>query len=118
MVKLEDILNQQLLESLNKKYSKGQCQAYINYANRTMTGLIKHMYDDHGKISLVDIEETEQKMKQEWYLLDQMVYLFEQIEEGVEFLEAANTPIPGGEVVNISYLLIIRTVGIEKACEQ
>ena len=83
-----------------------------------MTGLIKHMYDDHGKISLVDIEETEQKMKQEWYLLDQMVYLFEQIEEGVEFLEAANTPIPGGEVVNISYLLIIRTVGIEKACEQ
>ena len=40
------------------------------------------------------IEESEQKMKQEWSLLYPMVELFEQIEEGVEFAEAANTPIP------------------------
>ena len=36
----------------------------------------------------------------------------------MEFVEAANTPIPGGKVVNIAYLLIIRTGGMEKACEQ
>ena len=47
-----------------------------------------------------------------------MVDLFEKIEEGVEFAEAANTPIPGGKVVNIVYLLIIRTGGTEKACKQ
>ena len=47
-----------------------------------------------------------------------MVELFEQIEEGVEFKEAANTPIPGGKVVNIDYLLILRTGGMEKSCEQ
>ena len=47
-----------------------------------------------------------------------MVDLFEQIEEGVEFVEAANTPIPGGKVANIAYLLIIRTGGMEKPCEQ
>ena len=47
-----------------------------------------------------------------------MVDLFEQIEEGVEFAESANTPIPGGKVVNIAYLLTLRTRGIEKACEQ
>ena len=47
-----------------------------------------------------------------------MVKLFEKIEEGVEFAEAANTPIPGGKVVNIGYLLIFRTGGMEKACEQ
>ena len=64
----------------------------------------------------MDIEESEQKMKQEWSLLDSMVDLFEQIEEGVEFTEAANTPIPGGEVVNITYLLIPRIGGMEKAC--
>ena len=40
-------------------------------------------------------------MDQEWFLLDPMVDLFEKIEEGVEFAEAANTPIPGGKVVNI-----------------
>ena len=40
------------------------------------------------------------------------------IEEGVDFSEAANTPIPGGEVVNISYLLILRTGGTGKAFEQ
>ena len=44
--------------------------------------------------------------------------LFEQIEEGVEFAEAANTPIPGGKVVNIAYLLILRTGGMEKSCEK
>ena len=66
----------------------------------------------------MDIEDIEQKMKQEWSLLDPIVDLFEQIEEGVEFAEAANTPIPGGKVVNIAYLMILRTGGMEKACEQ
>ena len=37
-------------------------------------------------------------MKQEWLLLEPMVELFENIEEVVEFTEAANTPIPGGKV--------------------
>ena len=66
----------------------------------------------------MEIEESEQKMKQEWSLLDPMVDLFEKIEEGVEFSEAANTPTSGGKVVNIAYLLILRTVGMEKAYEQ
>ena len=47
-----------------------------------------------------------------------MVDLFENIEEGVEFTEAANTKIPGGKVVNIAYLIVLRTGGMEKACEQ
>ena len=31
-----------------------------------------------------------------------MVDLFEKIEEGVDFAEAYNTPIPGGKLVNIA----------------
>ena len=38
---------------------------------------------------------------------------FEKIEEGVEFVEAANTPTPGGIVVNIAYLLILITGGMK-----
>ena len=60
----------------------------------------------------MDIEESEQKMKQEWSLLDPMVELFEPIEEEVEFAEAANTPIPGGKVVNAAYLLFLSTGGM------
>ena len=47
-----------------------------------------------------------------------MVHLFEEIEEVVEFAETANTPIPEGKVVNIAYLLIPRTGGMEKFYEQ
>ena len=36
----------------------------------------------------------------------------------MEFTEVANTPIPGGKVVKIAYLLILRTGGMEKACDQ
>ena len=57
-------------------------------------------------------------MKHEWSLLDAMVDLFEQIDEGVDLSEAANTPIRVGKVVNIAYLLILRTGGMEKSCEQ
>ena len=36
----------------------------------------------------------------------------------MEFAEAAKTPIPGDKVVNIEYLLILRTGKMEKSCEQ
>ena len=61
----------------------------------------------------MDKEESEQKTKQEWSLLDPMVDLFEKIEEGVNFAESANTPIQGGKVVNVAYLLILRTGGMK-----
>ena len=66
----------------------------------------------------MEIEESEQKINQEWSVLDQMVDLFKQVEEGLEFSETTNTPIPGGKEVNIVYLLILRTGGMEKSCEQ
>ena len=55
MVNAEDVLKQQLLVSLEEKYFKGQRQVYINYANRTAAVLIRHLYDDHGTISPMDI---------------------------------------------------------------
>ena len=64
MVNGEDILKQQLLGSLVEKYFKGQRQAYINVANRTLAVPIHHLYGDHGTISPMYIEESEQKMKQ------------------------------------------------------
>ena len=48
-----------------------------------MAGLIQHLYDDHETISPMDIEESGQKLNQEWSLLDPMVDLFDKIEEGV-----------------------------------
>ena len=47
-----------------------------------------------------------------------MVELFEQIEEGLDFKEAANTPTQGGKVFNIAYLMILRIGGMGKDCEQ
>ena len=63
MVNAEDILKQKRLGSLEEKYFKVQQQAYINYTNRTLAGLIQHLYDDHGNISSTEVEESEQKMK-------------------------------------------------------
>ena len=59
MVNIEDISKQQLLGPLEEKYFKGKQHAYINYANRTFAELIKHLYDDHGNISPMQIEESE-----------------------------------------------------------
>ena len=36
----------------------------------------------------------------------------------MEFAEDTNTSIPGGKLVNITYLLILRTGGMENPCEQ
>ena len=57
----------------------------------------------------MEIEEIEQKMKQEWSLLYLIVDIFEKIEQGSNLTKAKNTPIPGVKVVNITYLLILRT---------
>ena len=47
-----------------------------------------------------------------------MVDLFEKIEEGVEFAEVENTPIPVEKLVNITYILILITRGMDKSCEK
>ena len=65
----------------------------------------------------MDIEESDHKTKQELSLLDPMVELFEKIEIGVELVEDTNTPTTGGKLVNIVYLLILRTGRMKKACE-
>ena len=36
----------------------------------------------------------------------------------MEFAEAANTTTPGGKLVNIAYLMILSTGGMEKFCEK
>ena len=118
MVNVEDILNQKLLESLDKNCFKGQRQAYIKYTKHTLTVIIQHLYNNHGTISSMDIYKSEHKMKQEWLLLDPMVELFEKIEQGVDFVESSNNSTPEGKVVNIAYLLILRTGGMEKSCEK
>ena len=64
MVKEEDKLKQKLLKLLEENHSKRQYQAYINYANCTLAGLTQHLYDNHGTISPIYIEEIEQKTKQ------------------------------------------------------
>ena len=55
MVNAEDILKKQLLGSLEEKYFKVQRQAYINYANRTLMGIIQNLYNDHGTTSPIQI---------------------------------------------------------------
>ena len=47
---------------LEEKYFKGQRQAYINYANRTLAGLIQNLYGDHGTISPMYMEKSDYKM--------------------------------------------------------
>ena len=58
MLNVEYILKKQLLDSLEEKDFKGQSQAYINYTNRKIAGLIQHLYYYHGTISPMDIEES------------------------------------------------------------
>ena len=65
----------------------------------------------------METEENEQNMNQEWSLLDPMVDLFEKIGEGLDFMEATNNSTPWVKEVNISYLLILRTGGMEKDYE-
>ena len=38
-----------------------------------LSSLIQHLYDNHGKISPMDIEESGHAVKEEWYLLDPIV---------------------------------------------
>ena len=66
----------------------------------------------------MDIGESEQKTKQEESLLNPIVDLFEKIAEGVQFAQAETTTIPAGALGEISYLLILNTRGMEKACDQ
>ena len=76
MANVEDILKQKLLESLDENYFKEQLHAYINYANRTLAGLIQNLYDYHGTIQPMNIEEIEQKTKKEWSSRDHSFLVF------------------------------------------
>ena len=50
-------------------------------ATPTLAVFIQHLYDDHGTISPMNIKESEQKMKQEWSLLDPIVDLLDKLKK-------------------------------------
>ena len=58
MINMEDTLKKQLQESLDKKYFKVQCKAYMKYAKLKLSVLVQNLYDYYGTISLMDIEES------------------------------------------------------------
>ena len=60
---------------------QGATPCLKNYAKSTIVLLIQYLYDDHGTISPMDIEKSENKMEQEWSLLDPMVDLFEKLKK-------------------------------------
>ena len=55
------------------------------------------------------IEESGQKINQELSLLDPTLDLFEKVEEGIKFYKSSATTIPGGKLVDIAHLLILKT---------
>ena len=83
-------LIQTLLASFEEVYFKGLRNGHVGYQNSTFLQMIQHLYTNYGVITPTDLEDNDIHMRKPYDANKQIEELFDQIEDVVEYTDAAN----------------------------
>ena len=83
-------IKQRLLVSTDTIYYRVICNRYTGYGHCTTQIFLEHLYAKYGNVTLGDLKENERVIKRPYDDTDSIEVLFEQVEEGVEFLDNTN----------------------------
>ena len=105
----DQALKQQVLNAFDDMYTRGLRNTHTGYASVTALQIITHLYTSYGKITSMDLETNDAKMKAPYDSTQPIEVLFQQIEEAQEFAEAGEASYSQATLLNNAYILLFKT---------
>ena len=111
-------LKNQFIEAVDKIYLKAIQDRVTEYTNVTLYDMLQHLYDNYGKITKDKLEKNRQEMNKAYDVTMPIETLFAQIEDCVDFSDAAQSPYLQTQILNTVFLLIQKTGVFNKECRK
>ena len=109
-------LKNQFIEAVDEIYLKSIQDRVTEYTNKNLQDMLQHLYDTYGKITEDKLEQNRQEMNQPYDVTLPIETLFAQIEDCVDFTDAARSPYTKTKTLNTAFLLIQKTGVFNKEC--
>ena len=113
----DQALKQQLLSCIEPMYLDSICNPHTGFTTVSTFQILEHLYLTYGRITGMDLDDNEKRMKTKYDPNQPIDTLFRQIESGVEFADAGGAPFSPRQIVNIAYLLIFATGAYADECK-
>ena len=79
-----------LIAAVDETYISSLCDKYIGYANITTLQILTHFNTAYDKITEVDIEENDKRMRADYHVNQPMKVFIKQFEDTVDMVDAAD----------------------------
>ena len=115
-MRTDQALTQQVINTFDKIYTRSLRNRHTGYANVTAINIVEHLYTTYGRITSMDLEQNDIRMKAPYDPTQPIENLFNQLEEGQEYAEAGQAPLSTLQLINTAYLLVFKTGVYRDAC--
>jgi hypothetical protein len=112
----DQALKQQLLATFDDMYLKALKNRHTGYTSVTSLELLLHLYGTYGRITQIDLNDNDKRMKTPYDPTLPIENLYDQIETACEYADAANAPYSAEQTITTAYLLVFATGLYKEAC--
>jgi Ran GTPase-activating protein (RanGAP) involved in mRNA processing and transport len=89
---LMQALRKLIIESVEEKYIKNLRNKYTHYNAITPSAILKHLFNNYGKITSEDIVQNKNRLTEPWDGADHFKNIIDHINKCVEFAKEAKRP--------------------------
>ena len=117
-IRTDNALKQQIQDAFDPVYLRGLRNRHTAFANVRALQMVQHLYTNYGPITQVDLDDNYKRLNAPYDPSVPIENLFQQIEDAVEYADAANAPFSDAQIVNVAYLHMLRTGVYKDACRE
>ena len=107
-----------LLESCPDLYLSAIKHPRTGYATVTTRQMLQHLWTTYGEITSADLDTNLTNLSKPWHPTTPIETLFLQIDDGLDFALAGESPIDNNTAVRITYNILFATGLFELACRE
>ena len=110
-------LRQQIIATFEETHLRILRNAHTGYNNATPLDMLNHLYRTYGQITPKDLEDNDQRMRTPYDPAQPITNLFAQLQEAVDFADAAQRPYSNEQLLSRAYNLVFQTGLYKDTCK-
>jgi hypothetical protein len=106
---LMQALRKQIIESVEEKYIKNIRNKYTRYSAITPNEMLKHLFNNYGKVTPEDIVLNENRLNEPWEGTEPFENIVDRVEECVQFAIEAERPYTADQILDWVIRIVPKT---------